>query len=65
MFTGPVVPSATEGIDYGISFIIEMSEPGSPADTGFSGYFLNGDVIQGFYFSKPLPPDEFAKLFDK
>lgn len=23
------------------------------------------DVIQGFYFSKPLPPEEFVKLFEK
>lgn len=23
------------------------------------------DIIQGFYFSKPVPPEEFAKLFDK
>lgn len=23
------------------------------------------DVIQGFYFSKPVPPEEFAKLFNK
>ncbi|MBQ5316417.1 MAG: EAL domain-containing protein [Oscillospiraceae bacterium] len=23
------------------------------------------DIIQGYYFSKPLPPDEFEKLFEK
>jgi EAL domain-containing protein (putative c-di-GMP-specific phosphodiesterase class I) len=24
---------------------------------------IDCDIIQGYYFSKPLPPEEFCKLF--